>query len=93
MISTDARKLASFDITTRDNIRRYQCDNPIILLHERYSRLQSMGRKLKSNVTVISQKRVAVFFSNATGLRPIYVMFFKILHISFQMKNNDEMWL
>ena len=28
-----------------------------------------------------------------TGLRPIYVMFFKYLPISFQMKNNDEMWL
>ena len=30
---------------------------------------------------------------NATGLRPIYVMFFKFLPISFQMKNNDDMWL
>ena len=28
-ISTDARKLASFDIPTRDNIHRYQCNNPI----------------------------------------------------------------
>ena len=28
-----------------------------------------------------------------TGLRPIYVMFFKFLLISFQMKNNDDMWL
>ena len=27
------------------------------------------------------------------GLRPIYVMFFKFLPISFQMKNNDDMWL
>ena len=27
-----------------------------------------------------------------TGLRPIYVMFFKFLPISFQMKNNDDMW-
>ena len=25
-----------------------------------------------------------------TGLRPIYVIFFKFLPISFQMKNNDE---
>ena len=25
-----SRKLASFDVQTRDNIRRYQCDNPII---------------------------------------------------------------
>ena len=30
---------------------------------------------------------------NGTGLRPIYVMFFKFLPISFQMKNNDDMWL
>ena len=29
----------------------------------------------------------------STGLRPIYVMFFKFLPISFQMKNNDDMWL
>ena len=28
-----------------------------------------------------------------TGLRPIYVMFFKFLSISFQMKNNDDVWL
>ena len=27
----------------------------------------------------------------ATGLRPIYVMFFKFLPINFQMKNNDDM--
>ena len=27
-----------------------------------------------------------------TGLRPIYVMFFKFLPISFQMKN-DDLWL
>ena len=27
----------------------------------------------------------------ATGLRPIYMMFFKFLLISFQMKNNDDM--
>ena len=31
VISTDARKLASFDIPTRDNIHRYQCNNPILL--------------------------------------------------------------
>ena len=30
---------------------------------------------------------------DSTGLRPIYVMFFKFLLISFQMKNNDNMWL
>ena len=30
-ISTVARKLASFDIPTRDNIHRYQCNNPILL--------------------------------------------------------------
>ena len=29
----------------------------------------------------------------STGLRPIYVMFFNFLPISFQMKNNDDMWL
>ena len=28
-----------------------------------------------------------------TGLRPIYVMFFKFLLVSFQMNNNDDMWL
>ena len=28
-ISSDARKLVSFDIPTRDNIHRYQCNNPI----------------------------------------------------------------
>ena len=28
-----------------------------------------------------------------TGLRPIYVMFFRFLLISFQMKNNDDMWV
>ena len=33
------------------------------------------------------------FLATCTGLRPIYVMFFKVLPISFQMKNNDEMWL
>ena len=26
----DARKLASFDIPTRDNIHQYQCNNPIL---------------------------------------------------------------
>ena len=30
---------------------------------------------------------------DATGLRPIYVMFFKFFPISFRMKNNDDMWL
>ena len=29
----------------------------------------------------------------AYGFETIYVMFFKFLPISFQMKNNDEMWL
>ena len=29
-ISADARKLASFDIPTRDNIHQYQCNNPIL---------------------------------------------------------------
>ena len=33
------------------------------------------------------------FHSDVTGLRLIYVMFFKFLPISFQMKNNDDMWL
>ena len=28
-----------------------------------------------------------------TGLRPIYVIFFEILPISFQLKNNDDMRL
>ena len=31
VISTDARKLASFDIPTRDNIHRYNCNNPIFI--------------------------------------------------------------
>ena len=30
---------------------------------------------------------------SATGLRPIYVIFFELLPISFQMKNNDDMRL
>ena len=30
-------------------------------------------------------------FVNITGLRPIYMMFFKFLLIRFQMKNNDDM--
>ena len=29
-VSTDARKLAAFDIPTRDNIHRYPCNSPII---------------------------------------------------------------
>ena len=33
------------------------------------------------------------FCRKLTGLRPIYVMFFKFLPISLQMKNNDDMWL
>ena len=28
--STNERKLASLDIPTRDNIHRYQCNNPIL---------------------------------------------------------------
>ena len=28
----------------------------------------------------------------AMGLRSIYVMFFKFLLISFQIKNNDDLW-
>ena len=28
-----------------------------------------------------------------TGLRPIYLMFFKFLPISFHIKNNDDMWI
>ena len=32
-------------------------------------------------------------FVGVIRLRPIYVMFFKFLPISFQMKNNDDMWL
>ena len=42
MISTDARKLASFDIPTRDNIHRYQCNNPI-LLHKVYTNERNNG--------------------------------------------------
>ena len=30
---TDARKLSSFDIPTRDNIHQYQCNNTILLQH------------------------------------------------------------
>ena len=34
-------------------------------------------------------------FSSSTGLRPIYVMFFKCLLISFsnEKSDNDDMWL
>ena len=28
-----------------------------------------------------------------TGLRPFYLIFFTFLLISFEMKNNDDMWL
>ena len=34
-----------------------------------------------------------LWFISTTGLRPIYVIFFKFLPISFQIKNNDEIWL
>ena len=30
-------------------------------------------------------------FIKATGLRPVYVIIFKFLLISFQMQNNDDM--
>ena len=33
------------------------------------------------------------YIFRATGLRLIYVMFFKLLPISFQMKNNNDKWL
>ena len=31
--------------------------------------------------------------NSGTGLRPIYVIFFEFLPISFQMKNNDDIRL
>ena len=43
------------------------------------------------NTAMLSLFTNTIFRS--TGLRPIYVMFFKLLPISFQMKNNDDMWL
>ena len=33
------------------------------------------------------------FGVSVTGLRPIYMIFFEFLPISFQMKNNDDMRL
>ena len=39
----------------------------------------------------ITERKLDVF-NRHTGLRPIYVIFFKFLPISLQMKNNVDMW-
>ena len=39
VISTDARKLASVDIPTRDNIHRYQCNKPVLLAYVAHAML------------------------------------------------------
>ena len=39
VISTGARKLVSFDIPTRDNIQRYQCNKPILLAYVEHAML------------------------------------------------------
>ena len=47
------RKLASFDIPTRDNIHRYECNNSIILSHcflECFCLLELMSVNSKSHV-------------------------------------------
>ena len=51
----DARKLASFNIQTRDNIPRYQCDNPIIHLKRI---LASNDFPAVSSLTLCSMKGV-----------------------------------
>ena len=52
---------------------------------------EHIGHVKQSKVTDF---RIAHFYiMQSTGLRPIYVMFFKFLPISFQMKNKDDMWL
>ena len=43
-------------------------------------------------VYVFVLQKLAIYYQ-ITGLRPIYVMFFKFMDISFQMKNNYDIWL
>ena len=42
---------------------------------------------------ILSQSWETHFPYHYTGLRPIYVIFFEFLPISFQMKNHDDMRL
>ena len=45
--------LASFDIQTRDNIRRYQCDNPIIYaIHARQVNISFVIHRHVDNVVL-----------------------------------------
>ena len=46
-----------------------------------------------SNQSSYPTKIKNITFVDGTGLRPIYVIFFEFLPISFQMKNNDDMRL
>ena len=48
---------------------------------------------LTPGCTKLSMLSTNFWDSPRTCLRPIYVMFFKFLVISFQMKNNDDRWL
>ena len=50
--------------------------------------------KCRKNVSFSTKLNLKIFLKpNFTGLRPIYVIFFAFLPISFQMKNNDDMRL
>ena len=64
-ISTEARKLASFDIQTRDNIHRYQGNNPIIfcyLLSEIRTSLRNVTfHWLTSGFTLLAALRFFLF--------------------------------
>ena len=51
------------------------------------TRLVKQGQYWTLRIVVIPSKYIC------TGLRPIYVIFFEFLPISFQMKNNDNMKL
>ena len=48
---------------------------------------------MSKGANVLHSHGVVEFIFTSTGLRPIYVVFFEFLPISFQMKNNDDMRL
>ena len=56
---------------------------------------QSMFKLFQDFIVVIvtCKNEDPIKNEGTTGLRPIYVMFFRFLLISFQMKNNDDMWV
>ena len=63
------------------------------MLHKNVHGNHSTGSREEFNGFLPYMGKAILISFYLTGLRPIYVIFFDFLPISFQMKNNDDMRL